>query len=471
VSAPVAAPEQSGGRFLTGSTLGHVVRMTATGALGITFVFIVDAANLLWVSQLGDKQPVAAIGFAYAVQFFSVSVAVGLMIAATAVVSRTIGSGDRASARRQAGAAVVIAGVTLAIVSALIVSLRHTLVGFAGAEGETARLAARYLAITIPSLVPMSMALVMSGTLRADGYGAKAMYITLFSGTVLLVIDPFLIFYWGWGLDGAAIGLVLFRFALLALAVRFAVIELNLVDRPRLRTLRNIGAPFVAVAIPAIATQMSTPVGNYLLTRVMAPFGDDAVAAWAVVGRLTVVVFGGIFALSGAIGGIFGQNYGAGQLDRVRSTYRDALIFCFIYTLVAWGLFVALVPYVIAAFDLEGQGADVLNAFAVIGVGGFIFFGALFVSNAAFNNLGKPGRSTLVNWIKDGVIAMPAALWFAGIFGAAGVIYGQAAAGIAVGAVSATWGWFYVKGLRVDAVPLDPAPAAPYPNPDRHRSR
>ena len=467
----MSAAPQGQGRFLTGSTLGHVVRMTATGAVGITFVFIVDAANLLWVSQLGDKQLVAAIGFAYAVQFFSVSVAVGLMIAATAVVSRSIGGGDREKARRQAGAAVVIAVATLAVVSALIVGFRHELLGFAGARGETARLAARYLAITIPSLLPMSAALVMSGTLRADGYGAKAMYITLFAGTVLLVIDPFLIFYMGWGLDGAAIGLVLFRFALLALAVRFAIYELHLVDRPRLSTLRNIGAPFVAVAVPAIATQMSTPVGNYLLTRVMAPFGDDAVAAWAVVGRLTVVVFGGIFALSGAIGGIFGQNFGAGQLDRVRSTYRDALIFCLLYTLVAWGLFVALVPYVIGAFDLSGQGADVLNAFAVIGVGGFIFFGALFVSNAAFNNLGRPMRSTLVNWIKDGVLAMPLALWFAGMFGAAGVIYGQAAAGIVVGAISATWGWYYVKGLRTDVVPLDPAAPAPYPNPDRHRSR
>lgn len=466
----MSASQTAQGRFLTGSTLGHVVRMTATGAVGITFVFVVDAANLLWVSQLGDKQLVAAIGFAYAVQFFSVSVAVGLMIAATAVVSRTIGGGDRAQARRQAGAAVVIAASTLAVVAALIVVFRNELLAFAGAKDETARLAARYLAITIPSLIPMSAALVMSGTLRADGYGAKAMYITLFAGTVLLVIDPFLIFYMGWGLDGAAIGLVLFRFALLALAVRFAIVEMNLVDRPRLRTLRNIGAPFVAVAIPAIATQMSTPVGNYLLTRVMAPFGDDAVAAWAVVGRLTVVVFGGIFALSGAIGGIFGQNFGAGQLDRVRSTYRDALIFCLLYTLVAWGLFVALVPYVIAAFDLSGQGADVLNAFAVIGVGGFIFFGALFVSNAAFNNLGKPARSTLVNWIKDGVLAMPLALWFAGMFGAAGVIYGQAAAGSVVGALSATWGWYYVKGLRAD-VPLDVAPVAPYPNPDKHRSR
>ncbi len=460
------------GRFLTGSTLGHVVRMTATGALGITFVFVVDAANLLWVSQLGQPQLVAAIGFAYAVQFFSVSIAVGLMIAATAVVSRSIGAGDRAQARGQAGAAVVIAAVTLAVVSALIVAGRHQLVGFAGAEGETARLAARYLAITIPSLVPMSAALVMSGTLRADGFGAKAMYITLLSGLVLLLIDPVLIFYMGWGLDGAAIGLVLFRFCLLAMAVRFAVVQLSLVDRPRLNTLRDIGAPFVAVAIPAIATQMSTPVGNYLLTIVMAPFGDDAVAAWAVVGRLTVVVFGGIFALSGAIGGIFGQNFGAGKLDRVRSTYRDALIFCFLYTLVAWGLFVLAVPYLIAAFDLTGQGAEVLRAFAVIGVGGFIFFGALFVSNAAFNNLGKPGRSTLVNWIKDGLLSWPAAVWCAGVFGASGVIYGQAAAGITVGGLAALWGWFHVRGLRAeDAGTLDAVPVRPYPNPDRHRSR
>ena len=78
----------SEGRFLTGGTMGHVVRMTATGAMGITFVFLVDAANLLWISQLGDPQLVAAIGFAYAVQFFSVSIIVGLMIAATAVISQ-----------------------------------------------------------------------------------------------------------------------------------------------------------------------------------------------------------------------------------------------------------------------------------------------------------------------------------------------------------------------------------------------
>lgn len=460
------------GRFLTGGTMGHVVRMTATGAFGITFIFLVDAANLFWVSQLGNPQLVAAIGFAYAVQFFSVSVGVGLMITATALISRSVGAGEQGLARRQAGAAIVIALGVMLVVVALIVLNRHGLLALAGAEGETARLAARYLAMTIPSLIPMSVALVCSGTLRAYGYGAKAMYVTMFSGTVLLVFDPFLIFYLEWGLDGAAIGLVLFRFALLGLSIYFAIIQTKLVARPRLRTLRNLSRPFTRIAIPTIATQMSTPAGNYFMTIVMSQFGDEAMAAWAVIGRLTVVVFGGIFALSGAIGGIFGQNFGAGQMARVRSTYRHALIFCAAYTLVAWVLMLGLLPFVIAAFGLSGLGADVLRAFAHVGVGSFVFIGALFVSNAAFNNLGRPAWSTLVNWVKDGVLSWPAAMALAMLFGAPGVIYGQALAGAVMGIVAAFWGWHFVKGLHgPDDVALDPAHPRPYPNPDRYRRR
>ena len=73
----------SEGRFLTGSTMGHVIRMTMTGAVGITFVFIVDAANLFWISWLGDERLVAAIGFAFSIQFLSVAGGVGLMIASS----------------------------------------------------------------------------------------------------------------------------------------------------------------------------------------------------------------------------------------------------------------------------------------------------------------------------------------------------------------------------------------------------
>lgn len=458
------------GRFLTGSTMGHVVRMTTTGAFGITFVFLVDAANLLWISQFGQPQLVAAIGFAYAIQFFSVSFGIGLMIAATALVSRSIGAGQRDAARGQAGAAVVIAALVQSCVALSVVLLRHDLVALAGAEGETARLAARYLAMTIPSLVPMAVALVCSGTLRADGFGAKAMYITLISGCVLMVIDPILIIGLEMGLDGAAWGLVLFRFCLMGLGLFFAAYQERLVGRPDMVQVRMILRPFMVIAVPAIASQLATPAGNYFLTIVMAQFGDDAVAAWAVVGRLTVLAFGGIFALSGAIGGIFGQNYGAGEYGRLRSTYRDALVFCLVYVVVMWAALFAATPLVVAAFGLSGQGADVLRAFTAYGVGGFLFVGALFVSNAAFNNLGRPGLSTLVNWVKDGALSWPVAALCAGSFGAAGVIYGQALAGVLVGVVAALWGWRYVAGLGPQTA-IDPRAPRPYPNPDRHRMR
>lgn len=457
------------GVFLQGSTMGHVVRMTATGALGITFVFLVDAANLFWLSQSGEPQLVAAVGFAYAIQFFSVSVGVGLMIATTAMVSRKIGEGDRATARVRAGAAMATAMGLQFCVACAIITFRHDLVAFAGASGETARLSARYLAMTMLSLVPMAGALVCSGTLRADGFGAKAMMVTLISGCVLMVLDPILILWMELGLDGAAIGLVLFRFCLLGLAVFFAIYQHDLVGRVTPARWRAFILPFAALAGPAIVTQLATPVGNYLLTVVMSQFGDAAVAAWAVVGRLTVLVFGGIFALSGSIGGIFGQNAGAGQFDRLRSTYRDAVVFVLGYTAVMWAVLQLLTPAILGAFGLSSLGADVLRAFTQVGVGGFMFIGLLFVANAAFNSLGRPLRATLANWVNDGALSWPLALWLASLFGAAGVVYGQAMAAVIAGGLASLWAWRFVRGLGPEtAVEV---PKRPPPGIDRYRRR
>ena len=87
-------------RFLHGSTMSHVIRMTLTGMLGLTFMFVVDLANLFWISRFGDERMVAALGFAWNVQFFSISVGIGLMIGATALVSKAIGQGKREEARK-----------------------------------------------------------------------------------------------------------------------------------------------------------------------------------------------------------------------------------------------------------------------------------------------------------------------------------------------------------------------------------
>lgn len=450
---------QTRGRFLDGPTMGHVVRMTLTGATGITFVFLVDLANLFWLSQFGDPKMVAAIGFAFAIQFFSVSSGIGLMIAATALVSRRIGMGERAVAREEATAAMLITVAFQACAGALIVLFRYPLLELVGAEGETLEHAARYLLISIPSLAIMAIGLVGSAVLRAEGDGKRAMFVTLTSGTISMGVDPFLILHLGWGIDGAAWALVISRFVLAAMALRFAIGTHDLLARPAIWAVRRLAKPFFAVAFPAMLTQLAAPFGNYLLTGVIAGFGDSAVAGWAVMNRLTVVAFGGIFSLSGAIGGIFGQNYGARQYDRLRSTFRDALVFSMGYTLVAWALLAGSAEAVINGFELEGTGAEVYRAFAYVGAGGFMLVGALFVSNATFNNLGKPGRSTVVNWLRDGLLILPAGMAGAAWFAAPGVVYGQTFVGIVVGVLAALWSWQFLRGFGAGA--LDAAKERP----------
>ena len=162
--------------------------------------------------------------------------------------------------------------------------------------------------------------------------------------------------------------------------------------KPHLSTL----FPFLIIALPAILTQLSGPFASFVITKVIAEFGDSAVAGLSVVNRLTVVAFGGIFSLSGAIGGIFGQNYGAKMFFRVRSTYWNSIIFCVAYTLIAWLILILSTEWIIKLFLLGEIGSEVVRSFNYFAAGGFLFTGMIFVASSAFNNMGKPVYSTMV---------------------------------------------------------------------------
>jgi len=235
----------------------------------------------------------------------------------------------------------------------------------------------------------------------------------------------------------------------------------NLLAKPSLIDLRTFLLPFAAIALPAVATQVSTPFGNWILVRAMAQHGDSAVAGLGVVMRLTIVCFGGIFALSGAIGGIIGQNYGAKQYDRVASAYMDALKFCLLYTVVIWVLLILSADMIASSFGLGAEGAHIVRVFAYYAAGTFVFTGALFVSNAAFNNLGRPLYATAANWARDAILMAPLAFGLGAIYAGGGVIMGQALANTLAGILAAWVGWRFVRRLdRRNTAALDATPAS-----------
>ncbi len=402
----------------------HVINMTATGSIGLIAVFLVDVLNLLYISQLGKPELAAAIGYASTLLFFHTSIGIGLSIATTATVSRAIGSGDMPLAKQLAASSLfLIAGISVVLVM-ITYPLLPILLASLGAQTETADLAKRFCMIVLPSIPLLSLGMGLSGLLRAAGDGKRAMYVTLGAAAATAILDPLFIFSLGLGLDGAAYANICARLVLAGIGF-YSIFKIHhLYARPDRVVFRRGVKAFSSIGIPAILTNVATPFGNAAVTSVIAKYGDQAVAGWAVISRLIPMAFAGLFALSGAIGPILGQNLGAKRYDRLRSTMRDSLKLTLIYVMVVWFLLAVCSQLIVRAFDAQGAAADVISFFCIFVAGSFLFNGSLFVANAAFNNLGYPLYSTMLNWGRSTIGVIPF-VWLGGLwFGARGVIAG-----------------------------------------------
>ena len=264
--------------FVTGSLLRHVFVMAATGAIGLVAVFAVDLINLFYISRLGEKEIAAAIGFAGVVAFFHVSIAIGLTIGITAVVSRTIGSGRLPEARYIATSSLVLMAAICIVLGSGTAPFLHPILRLLGATGETERLATRYLAITVHSLPLIGIGMACSALLRSVGDARASMNVTLLAAIVTALLDPVFIFVLGLGLDGAAIVSVLSRCVLAGIGLHGVIVKHRLLGRFERARLGPDARRLGAVAGPAVLSNLATPVAVSFITHSIAQFGVAAVA-------------------------------------------------------------------------------------------------------------------------------------------------------------------------------------------------
>ena len=444
-TSPSATPSEPA-RFVTGLLLRHVLVMASTGAIGLMAVFAIDLLNLFYISRLGQRPIAAAVGFAGAVGFFQIAVAIGMTIGVGATVSRAIGAGETEAARRIAASSLVLMTLLTALVAIATVAGLGPLLALLGAVGETRRLAALYLVVTAPSLPLLAAGMCLSALLRSVGDARRAMNVTVAAALATAALDPLLIFGFHLGLLGAAISTVLSRAALAALGWHGASRRHALVGRLAPRALPGDARLLFAVAGPAILTNLATPVGSAWVTHGMAAFGSAVIAGQAIIDRLSPVAFGLVYALTGAVGPIMAQNLGVGRYDRVRATLCDSLLVVVGAVLLAWAVLAASQGGIVAVFSADGQTATLVRLFCTALAGGFLFTGSLFVANAAFNNLGHLLLSTLFNWGRATLGTMPFVALGAR-HGPAGILLGQVAGSVLFGTAAAATAFRVVNRL------------------------
>ena len=445
-------------KFVEGNLFRHVSVMALTSSVGLMAVFVVDLVNMFYIALLGREELAAAIGYAGAILFFTTSFGVGMSIAVSALVARALGGRDPVLAREKATTGLVLSFVFGSLFAAAVWVALWPLVSLLGAKGETAALAVHFLQIVIPSQPLLMIGMVGGAILRSHGDARSAMMATVWGAVATAVLDPILIFGFKLELTGAAIASVAARVVIAWVALQPIRKKYGGFDRPTPGQVVADMGPVWAIAVPAILTQVATPVGQAFVTRATSAYGEAAVAGMAIAGRLTPVAFGVIFALSGAIGPIIGQNFGAGRMDRVKRTLYDGLIFTGLVIVLVSALLFVLRPQIADAFKAEGLTRELVYLFCGPLALLWFFNGMIFVGNAVCNNLGRPFWSTVVNWGRHTVGTIPLALWLGGIWGAQGVLIGQAIGGVVFGLAAV---WLALLAVRAPVRPIRRGHPAP----------
>lgn len=432
-------------RFVHGSIMRHVVVMAGTGAIGLMAVFAVDLLNFWYISHLHDPALTAAIGFAAALGYVQVAVSIGMTIGLGAIIGRLIGARRIIRARRFASAFMVVMVAVTAVLGCLTAALASFLLTLLGARGEALNQAVGFLHLVSPFLPLVCYGMAQSALLRCVGDARRSMQVTLVGAFVSAILDPILIFGFHMGLTGAAISTIISRGTVVAFGF-FSLRNHRMLEWPKLWAIAPATRQIGGVALPAIATNLATPIGGLFTTHFMSRFGLEAISGQATIDRIVPVAFAFVFALTGSVGPIMSQNLGAGKRDRVREALYASLKLTALCVVLTWAILAAFHTPILHLFASKGVAIRIVTLFCCWLVASYFFVGLLFVSNTAFNNLGHPLYSTGFNWGRATLGTIPF-VWIGSFYGPIGILIGQSLGVVIFGSLAAFTAFRVIKRI------------------------
>ena len=446
----------SGATLTSGPVPSTMLRLAAPMMVGIASLAIFGLVDTWFVARLGGAE-LAALGFAFPVMMVVGSVAFGLGIGATSVISRAIGASDHGRVRRLTTDALALSVLVVALLAGLGLLFLEPLFVALGATEEVLPHIVAYMTVWFPGMVFLVIPMVGNAAIRATGDMKTPAIVMVAAGGANALLDPVLIFGFGpiegMGVAGAALASVITRAGTLVVALwilgrREKMIEPTL---PSLRQVADSWRAITAVGAPAAMANVAVPLTMALVTRLTAGYGDSAVAALGAGARLEMMAMIPPMALAAGLAPFAGQNHGAGRTDRVRAGLKVAAAGSIAWGVLAWLSLAALSGPVSSAFATDAAVGSSLRTFLVWGLPGMGLLGALTAVSATLNAIGRPLDAAGLNLVRMPLlIGLPA---LGGVLsGLPGLFMGIAVANALSGALA----------LALVARRIEPA-AAPVP--------
>ena len=397
--------------------------------VGILSAVGFNLIDTFFIGQLGKKE-LAAISFTFPVIMVVYSLVQGISLGATALISQSIGRHDRNKAARE-----TTDGLFLAVLIALICSITgyftiDPLFTALGAKPEILPLIREYMEVWYLTVLLLIAPFIGNSALTATGDTRTPSYIMLLSIGLNTILDPLLIFGWGFvpelGLQGAALATAIARGITLFLSIYILRVREGLLTFtiPSRTVIIGCWRAILYVGIPNGLSRMAVPVATGIVTSILASQSLEAVAAYGVGTKVEFLGMSIFFALSASIAPFVGQNLGQNRWDRIQKSIQISISFALV-----WGTIMAIAFYFLAKtlaspFSDDPTVIEYGALYLTIIPISFGFQGIYQVINATLNTLRKPITAFTISVTYTFLLYVPLAWAGSKLYGIPGIFGG-----------------------------------------------
>lgn len=465
-----SSDKTKGVKTLLGEPKKAIIKLAVPMIIAMSAHTIYNLVDAIWVSGFGQgiftsekivevgTGALAAVGYAMPFYMMLISIAVGLGLGGGSAISRRIGAKDKDGADNCAIHTIIITLIVAIIFSIILLVFADSIFVLIGAA-EIASMALAYGRIIFAGSIFIFFINTSLAILRAEGDANRAMYAMLFGAILNIILDPFFIYTFGWGVAGAAIATILSMGITAIILIYWLFFRKNTYVSFKFKAFkfkRDILKDIFRVGLPASFQQLSMSITMLAIIIMIniAGNGNEGVAVYNTGWRLVMIAVLPLLGMATAVTSVSGAAFGARSFDKLKTAYLYAAKTGFLIEIVLAILIFVLAPFISIVFTTRPEDIimrDDLTQFLQITC---IFYpGAAFgiASSAMFQGTGKGTYSLIATLLRTIVMTIALAILFVIVFdlGIVGIWWALVVGNIVGSVVSFVWGNLYIRNLII----------------------
>lgn len=426
-------------------------QLSIPAILGMLSSAIFNIADRIFVGKI-NSMALTAVGITMPIQIFQMAFILLIGIGSSSLISIKLGEGKKEEAEDILYLAFKYIILFLILFSVLFLLFLNPLLSMLAVSKQVIPYAKIYIVIIVVGAIIGIPGYCLNNTLRAIGQAKMSMKIIVITSLLNIILDPIFIFTFKLGIAGAAIATVLSQ-TVLTVYVVYAFIKrtdflVNL-RRRKIERERIVLKEFVKMGMPSFYVQILATVVNMIINYSLLIFGTDLDVA-------AVTIMASIFSfyhmvIVGIVQGnntICGYNWGAKQYGRVRKSLELSLLASFILSSILFAM-IQLFPHLLVdIFTNDTELAKITSSGIKLYLSMLPLVGVQIVSSQYYQSVGKATKSSILSFLRYGIIIIPAIIILAPSLSVKGIYLSNALSDGIASVISVVYIWFEIKKLK-----------------------